>query len=330
MGTRTGIEWTNATWNPMTGCTQVSAGCDHCYAKTVAERRTREIYLRRLPVRDTDANRADPFAPRFWPERLRQPLGWREPRRVFVNSMSDVFHAHFTEEMIQQVFAIMNEAGHHQFQVLTKRPERALRFAQRLCWSPNIWLGTSVESMEVAHRVDALRAISAAKRFVSAEPLLGPLDALDLHGIDWVIGGGESGHGFRAPCEEWAFALRDRCLIAGVPFFWKQWGGRTPKAGGRLLEGRVWDEYPAEALSCGLDRRAVGAPSTVVAGARAAAEVSGSAVARSPRGPQRRALDHAHRSPVARPARALSALPGLSSPVPAVGACGHLAPLPNL
>lgn len=244
MGTKTSIEWTNATWNPMTGCTAISSGCDHCYAKTVAERRTREIYLRALPVRDTEANRRDPFAPRFWPERLSQPLHWREPRRVFVNSMSDVFHAHFTIEMIQQVFEVMNSAEQHQFQLLTKRPERVLRMADRLHWSENIWLGTSVENLEVAHRVDALRSIPAAVRFISAEPLLGPLNALDLTGIDWVIGGGESGVGFRAPQEEWATGLRDRCLEAGVAFFWKQWGGRTPKANGRLLEGREWSEFP--------------------------------------------------------------------------------------
>lgn len=246
MGTRTGIEWTNATWNPMTGCTQISAGCDHCYAKTVAERRTREVYLRALPVKDTEENRADPFAPRFWPERLRQPLSWREPKRVFVNSMSDVFHAHFSVDMIRQVFEVMNLATQHQFQVLTKRPERVLRFADRFTWSDNIWLGTSVESMDVARRVDALREIPAAVRFISAEPLLGPLDDLDLGGIHWVIGGGESGAGFRPPKPEWAAGLRDLCVIAGVPFFWKQWGGLTPKSGGRTLEGRLWDQYPEQ------------------------------------------------------------------------------------
>lgn len=244
MGTRTGIEWTNATWNPMTGCTQISAGCDHCYAKTVAERRTREVYLRAIPVKDTEENRADPFAPRFWPERLSQPLSWREPKRVFVNSMSDVFHAHFSLDMIRQVFEVMNLATQHQFQVLTKRPERVLRFADRFTWSNNIWLGTSVENMDVARRVDALRQIPAAVRFISAEPLLGPLDDLELEGIHWVIGGGESGAGFRPPDPEWAAGLRDLCVIAGVPFFWKQWGGITPKSNGRQLEGTVWDGYP--------------------------------------------------------------------------------------
>jgi protein gp37 len=247
MGTKTGIEWTDATWNPMTGCTKISAGCDHCYAAVVAERRTRDVYLRRLPVKDTPANRADPFAPRFWDERLDQPLYWREPRRVFVNSMSDVFHAQFPLELIQRVFAVMNACPQHQFQVLTKRPERALRLAAELDWTENIWLGTSIEDMRVARRAEALRATPAHIRFVSAEPLLGPLDDLELTGIDWVIGGGESGAGAR-PCDPaWARGLRDRCNEAGVAFFWKQWGGITPKSGGRLLDGRVWEQYPAVA-----------------------------------------------------------------------------------
>ena len=244
MSTRTGIEWTDATWNPMTGCTKISAGCDHCYAALVAHRRTRDVYLRREPVRDTKTGRADPFAPRFWPERLRQPLSWREPKRVFVNSMSDVFHAHFTLGMIRQVFEVMNEAAQHQFQLLTKRPERALRLASQLEWTPNIWIGTSIEDERVVRRADALRSIPAAIRFISAEPLLGPLDSLDLSGIHWVIGGGESGPGFRPPMLEWATGLRDLCQREGVAFFWKQWGGRTPKAGGRLLQGRTWDSYP--------------------------------------------------------------------------------------
>jgi protein gp37 len=246
MGDRTGIQWTDATWNPMTGCTKVSAGCANCYALTVAERKTRDIYLGRAPVKDTPSNRADPFAPRFWENRIEMPLHWRRPRRVFVNSMSDVFHAHFSVEMIQRVFDVMNRAHWHQFQVLTKRPERAFRFADKLEWGENIWLGTSIESMDVAHRRDALRATPAAVRFVSAEPLLGPLDTLDLSGIDWVIGGGESGQGFR-PCDpEWARGLRDSCLATGIAFFWKQWGGFTPKSGGRLLDGREWNEYPVE------------------------------------------------------------------------------------
>lgn len=244
MSLRTAIEWTDATWNPMTGCTQITAGCDHCYAKTVAERRTRDVYLRRSPVKDTAENRSNPFAPRFWPERLHQPLQWKDARRVFVNSMSDVFHAHFSLDMIREVFAVMNEARQHQFQLLTKRPERALRLAESFEWTENIWLGTSIENMSVARRVDALRRIPATVRFLSAEPLLGPLDSLNLTGIHWVIGGGESGAGFRAPDPDWARGLRDRCLEHGVPFFWKQWGGFRPKAGGRDLDGREWSEYP--------------------------------------------------------------------------------------
>ena len=246
MSDKTGIEWTDATWNPMTGCTKMTAGCEHCYAATIAASKTRDIYLRQAPVRNTEKTRSDPFSPRFWLNRLDQPLRWREPRRVFVNSMSDVFHSHFTLEMIQRVFAVMNEAWWHQFQVLTKRPERALRFADRLTWSDNIWMGTSIESMDVARRADALRKIPARVRFISAEPLLGPLDTLDLSDIHWVIGGGESGVGHRPCLPEWATGLRDLCIASDVAFFWKQWGGHTPKSGGRELEGNIWNQYPVE------------------------------------------------------------------------------------
>jgi len=246
MGTKTGIEWTQAVWNPMTGCTKISRGCDHCYAAVVAERRTRAVYLRQLPVKDTAEGRADPFAPRFWPDRLNDPLTWRRPMRIFVNSMSDVFHAHFTLDMIRAVFDVMVRANWHRFQVLTKRPERAARLARELPWPDNVWLGVSVEDMAVARRVDALRETPAAVKFISAEPLLGPVDALDLRRIDWVIGGGESGAGAR-PCDPvWARGLRDLCQAEGVAFFWKQWGGDTPKAGGRLLDGEEWNEYPVE------------------------------------------------------------------------------------
>jgi protein gp37 len=183
--------------------------------------------------------------------RLGQPLRWREPRRVFVNSMSDVFHAHFTLGMIRQVFEVMNRAAQHQFQLLTKRPERALRLADKLEWSSNIWVGTSIEDERVARRADALRQIPAAVRVISAEPLLGPLDQLDLTGIHWLIGGGESGPGYRAPDPDWARSLRDLCRSNGVAFFWKQWGGPTPKSRGRLLDGIEWNEYPEPALAVG-------------------------------------------------------------------------------
>lgn len=229
----------------MTGCTKLSSGCDHCYAFALAQTKTKRIYLGREPVRDSAANRIDPFAPRFWEERLTKPLSWREPRRIFVNSMSDVFHAQFSFEMIRRVFEVMNRAHWHQFQVLTKRPERAARYASRLRWGTNIWIGTSIESMEVAHRADAIRTIrDATVRFISAEPLLGPLEDLRLTGIDWVIGGGESGAGHR-PCDpQWARGLRDLCERERVAFFWKQWGGRTSKSGGRLLDGVEHNGYP--------------------------------------------------------------------------------------
>ena len=244
--THTGIEWTDATWNPMTGCTKLSAGCDHCYAHTVAMTKTRDSYLRRLPVKDTEANRADPFAPRFWPERLDQPVRWKAPKRIFVNSMSDVFHSHFTFAQIRSVFDAMAAAPWHQFQLLTKRPERAVRYADRLPWPDHVWLGVSVETMGVATRVDALRATPAAVKFLSAEPLLGPLNDLSLFGIDWVIGGGESGNGAR-PCDpDWARGLRNNCAASSIAFFWKQWGGRTPKSGGRALDGEEYSAYPRE------------------------------------------------------------------------------------
>lgn len=249
----TAIEWTDETWNPMTGCTKISAGCDHCYAHVVAERRTRDVYLRQLPVKDTPANRADPFAPRFWEDRLTLPFSWREPRRVFVNSMSDVFHAHFSVEQIQMVFDVMNALPQHQFQVLTKRPERAARLASELQWTENIWMGTSIEDMRVARRADALREVPAAIRFISAEPLLGSLATLNLDGVHWMIGGGESGAGARAVDPDWARELRDRCAEEGVAFFWKQWGGFTPKRGGRELDGRTWDEYPVELATAASD-----------------------------------------------------------------------------
>lgn len=229
----------------MTGCTQISAGCDHCYAKTIAERRTRVQYLKKTPIRNENSSATDPFAPRFWEQRLDQPLRWKRPMRIFVNSMSDVFHAHFSADMIGRVFEVMNEAHWHQFQLLTKRPERAARLAARFRWTENIWIGTSIENMSVAKRADHLRSIAQAHvRFISAEPLLGPLDSLRLEGIDWVIGGGESGPGYRPVDLAWARGLRDRCQEAGIAFFWKQWGGFTAKAGGRLLDDRTWDEYP--------------------------------------------------------------------------------------
>ncbi len=251
MGDRTGIEWTDATWNPVTGCTRVTRGCDHCYAATLAERRLRDVYTRQPPVVDTSANRDDPFAVRLWPNRIDQPLRWSDSRMIFVNSMSDLFHNDVPDEFVLAVFEVMLTAPWHIYQVLTKRPARASRFWERYRSTlglrripEHIWIGTSIEDDDVTYRVRHLKAVRASVRFLSCEPLLGPLTSLDLRGIHWVIGGGESGPEARPVDPAWAALLRDTCVRQDVPFFWKQWGGRTPKAGGRLLEGRAWNEYP--------------------------------------------------------------------------------------
>ena len=253
MSQRTGIEWTDSTWNPVTGCTQVSAGCDNFYAHTLAKRLLRAQYTARRPERDT-ADREDPFAVRTWPERLSEPFRWKEPRRVFVNSMSDLFHVDIPAAFIRSVFEVMLSADSHIFQVLTKRPARMARFVRYNAGlfggsavPDHIWLGTSVESQDVAFRVDQLRGIPAKIRFLSCEPLLGRL-CLRLDGIHWLIAGGESGIKHRPLSLDWVRELRDECQHAGVPFFFKQVGGRTPKAGGRLLDGRTWSEYPTPSV----------------------------------------------------------------------------------
>jgi protein gp37 len=250
MSERTGIEWTDATWNPVTGCTKVSTGCDHCYAATLAEKRLRDVYLRQLPVVDTPETRDDPFAVRLWPERLEQPIRWAEPRMIFVNSMSDLFHVDVPDQYVLEVFEVMMMANWHVYQVLTKRPARAARFwanhhheFQRGRIPEHIWIGASIENHEVEYRVRHLRKVPARIRFLSCEPLLGPITA-DLRGIHWVIVGGESGPGYRAMRMEWARGIRDLCMRSDVPLFFKQVGGHTPKAGGRMLDGREWDEMP--------------------------------------------------------------------------------------
>ena len=254
MGDRTRIEWTDATWNPATGCTKVSSGCDNCYAATLASRRLSEFYQARLPANNTASNRADPFSVRLWPERLLLPTKWRVSRRVFVNSMSDLFHKDIPEQYQREVFAVMLQADQHIYQVLTKRPSRAARFVARnqdlfinRVVPEHIWIGTSVESQDVAHRVDQLKEVPAIVRFLSCEPLLGPL-SMDLAGIHWVIVGGESGAGFRHLDLDWVRSIRGQCEAASVAFFFKQVGGRTPKAGGRTLDGKTWDEYPSARL----------------------------------------------------------------------------------
>jgi protein gp37 len=275
MSDKSAIEWTDATWNPTTGCDRVSPGCANCYALDLAAR------LKRMGQAayqtDGDPRTSGPgFALTLHPERLALPLRWTRPRRVFVNSMSDLAHPAVPDEYIAQVFAAMALGGRHTFQLLTKRPERmrvwlnaastedAVRDAARrmspgrahsidlLPWPlPNVWLGASVENARWRTRIDELRDTPAAVRFLSCEPLLGPLGELDLGGIHWVIVGGESGPKHRPIREAWVTEVRDQCAAAGVPLFFKQWGGATSKSGGRLLDGRTYDGYP-EAEGLGL------------------------------------------------------------------------------
>lgn len=237
------IEWTDATWNPITGCTKITAGCDNCYAERFAER------FRGVP--------GHPFASGFdltlRPERLGQPLAWKRPRMIFVNSMSDLFHKHVPQEFIDQIFDTMELADWHVFQVLTKRSSLMRAYLQRRyahCPPPDhVWLGVSVEDSASKSRVTHLREAPAAVRFLSAEPLIGSVGKLDLTGIHWVIAGGESGPGARPMHIEWAREIRDLCSDQGVAFFFKQWGGLRPKSGGRDLDGREWNELPTSLVS---------------------------------------------------------------------------------
>ncbi|MPZ49683.1 MAG: DUF5131 family protein [Dehalococcoidia bacterium] len=235
------IEWTEATWNPVTGCTQISPGCAHCYAKTFAER------FRGVPGHPYEMG----FDLTLRPDRLRQPLEWKKPKVVFVNSMSDLFHEDVPDEYIIKVFEVMQAAHWHTFQVLTKRPERLRQLVPRLNFPPNVWIGVSVENKRWTTRIDELRGIPAAVRFLSCEPLLGSLGDLDLDGIHWVIVGGESGHRARPMNPDWARDIRDQCQAAHIAFFFKQWGAydeagirRGKAASGRVLDKRTWDEYP--------------------------------------------------------------------------------------
>lgn len=238
------IEWTEATWNPTTGCDRVSAGCDHCYALTLSKR----LKAMGAPKyqKDGDPRTSGPgFGVSVHPSTLELPYHWRSPRLVFVNSMSDLFHAKVPIGFIREVFAVIAGTPQHTYQLLTKRSVRLRRVADRLDWPQNLWMGVSVESSTQLSRLDDLREVGATVRFVSAEPLLGPLSGLSLDGMGWVITGGESGAGAR-PCEvEWVREIRDACRAANVPFFHKQWGGVRPKSGGRTLDGRVHDEMPA-------------------------------------------------------------------------------------
>lgn len=229
------IEWTEATWNPVTGCTKVSAGCKNCYAERMAKR------LQAMGV----PQYRNGFKLTLQPGMLDVPRRWKRPRKVFVNSMSDLFHPHVPLSFIQQVFEVMNDCPQHTFQILTKRPELAASYSEELNWSQNIWMGTSVENMLVVHRIRDLIRVGAEIRFLSLEPLLGPLPRLPLSGIDWVIVGGESGPRARPMEKEWVTQIRDRCVAQGVPFFFKQWGGVNKKKTGRRLERKLWNQMPS-------------------------------------------------------------------------------------
>lgn len=243
MGDRSAIEWTEVTWNPTTGCDKISSGCDNCYALALAKR------LKAMGAakdqRDGDPRTSGPgFGVTVHSDALLLPYSWRTPRVVFVNSMSDLFHAKVPIAFIQDVLTVMAATPQHTYQVLTKRARRLRRISDQLAIPANAWIGVSVESADHLDRVEDLRAVDAAVRFLSCEPLLGPLTGLDLSGVHWVIAGGESGPRHRPVERAWIEEIRDACAIADVPFFFKQWGGRTPKAGGRLLDGQTYDEMP--------------------------------------------------------------------------------------
>jgi protein gp37 len=228
------IEWTDSTWNPVTGCTKISPGCKNCYAHRMA---------RRLHAMGQERYRNN-FAVTLQPDVLDQPLRWSQPRKIFVNSMSDLFHPDVPLDFIRSAFDVMERSYWHTFQILTKRSERLLELAGRLSWHDNIWMGVSVESADYTYRIEHLRKVPVSVRFLSVEPLLGPIARLPLQGIHWVIVGGESGPGARTIDPGWVRKIRDRCIVQGVPFFFKQWGGTRKKLTGRELDGRTWDEMP--------------------------------------------------------------------------------------
>ncbi len=254
MAQSSSIEWTQATWNPVAGCRMVSAGCAHCYAERMAKRLA--AMARAAEQRGANPGRTANYLHVLndrgkWNGRvfldyaaLEDPLGWRRPRTIFVNSMSDLFYEEVPLDFVQRVFDVMNRCPQHTFQVLTKRPEVAARVSSQLNWTDNIWLGTSVENAGVVHRIRELRRTGARIKFLSVEPLLGPIPRLPLTGIDWVIVGGESGPGARPMQVQWVRQIRDRCVAQGVAFFFKQWGGVSKHATGRVLDGRTWDELP--------------------------------------------------------------------------------------
>ncbi len=228
------IEWTEMTWNPTTGCTKISAGCKHCYAESMSKR------LQAMGVEKYKDN----FEVRTHPSALAIPSTWKHSKVVFVNSMSDLFHRDIPTDFIEKVFTIMNDNPQHVFQVLTKRAERLLELEKKLKWTNNIWMGVSVENEKVKNRIDYLRKTKAKVKFLSLEPLIGPLPKMNLTKIDWVIVGGESGHNPRPIDAQWVIDIQEQCKIEDVAFFFKQWGGKNKKANGRLLNGRTFDEMP--------------------------------------------------------------------------------------
>jgi protein gp37 len=239
MAINSSIEWTNSTWNPITGCDKISPGCAHCYAERMALR------LKAMGQK----NYANGFQLTLHNKALDLPLRWKKPRMIFVNSMSDLFHADVPDDFVGKVFNTMNSACWHRFQVLTKRSRRLRDMSKHLLWGKNIWVGVSVENNKYSYRIEDLRHVDAKIRFLSLEPLIGPIPELDLEGISWVIVGGESGPGARPLKEEWVKTIRDCCIEQGVPFFFKQWGGYKKKAKGRNLEGRTWSQMPSSELS---------------------------------------------------------------------------------
>lgn len=234
MAANSAIEWTKSTWNPITGCTKISPGCQHCYAERMALR----LQAMKQP------NYINGFKLTLHPQALMLPLHWKKPQTIFVNSMSDLFHKDVPLSFIVQLFEVMQAASWHNFQILTKRSDRLFELNKLLTWPNNVWMGVSVENLDYTYRIDHLRLTGANVKFLSLEPLLGPLQNLNLTGIDWVIVGGESGPGARPVKREWVTDIRDQCIKAGVPFFFKQWGGVKKKKNGRLLDGRTWDEIP--------------------------------------------------------------------------------------
>ena len=243
MSSRTAIEWTEATWNPTTGCDRTSPGCDNCYALSLAKRL--KVMGNPKYQNDGDPRTSGPgFRLTLHESALDLPRHWATPRLIFVNSMSDLFHPAVPEEFIERVLAVIEETPRHTYQLLTKRSKRLARLSSALRWPRNLWVGVSVESASYKYRIAHLQEVPAPTRFLSIEPLIAPVGDLDLDGIHWVIAGGESGFAHRPVSYEWIASIRDQCVARQVPFFFKQWGGRTPHAAGRHLDGQLWDEMP--------------------------------------------------------------------------------------